>query len=85
MSRTPIENQASLRVGVVEFISPDEIKVQLDIDAPDGISANAGVPREFPRINNYVLVPNEGGSIVCQVEWIAVERSPFPKRKGYQD
>lgn len=85
MSRTPIENQASLRVGVVEFVSPDEIKVQLDIDAPDGISANAGVPREFPRINSYVLVPNEGGSIVCQVEWIAVERSPFPKRKGYQD
>lgn len=85
MSRTPIENHASLRVGVVEFVSPDEIKVQLDLDAPDGISANAGVPREFPRINSYVLIPNEGGSIVCQVEWIAVERSPFPKRKGYQD
>lgn len=85
MSRTPIENQASLRIGVVEFVSPNEIKVQLDIDAPDGIAANAGVPREFPRINSYVLVPNEGGQIVCQVEWIAVERSPFPKRKGYQD
>ncbi len=85
MSRTPIENQASLRIGVVEFVSPNEIKVQLDIDAPDGIAANAGVPREFPRINSYVLVPNEGGQIVCQVEWIAVERSSFPKRKGYQD
>ncbi|MCG2419359.1 ATP-binding protein [Aequorivita sp. F47161] len=85
MSRTPIENQASLRIGVVEFVSPSEIRVQLDIDAPDGIAANAGVPREFPRINSYVLVPNEGGQIVCQVEWIAVERSPFPKRKGYQD
>jgi len=85
MSRTPIENQASLRIGVVEFVSPNEIKVQLDLDAPDGIAANAGVPREFPRINSYVLVPNEGGQIVCQVEWIAVERSPFPKRRDNQD
>jgi len=85
MSRSPIENHASLRVGVVEFVSPDEIKAQLDLDAPDGISANAGVPREFPRINSYVLIPNEGGSIVCQVEWMAVERSPFLKRKGDQD
>lgn len=85
MSRSPIENHASLRIGVVEFVSPDEIKAQLDLDAPDGISANAGIPREFPRINSYVLIPNEGGSIVCQIEWIAIERSPFPKRKGYQD
>lgn len=85
MSRTPIENQASLRVGAVEFVAPDEIKVRLDLDAPDGISANGGVPREFPRINSYVLIPNEGGSIVCQVEWIAIERSPFPKRSEFQD
>jgi len=85
MSRTPIENQADLRIGVVEFVAPNEIKVQLDIDSPDGIAANAGIPREFPRINSYVLIPNEGGYIVCQVEWIAVERSSFPKRKGYQD
>lgn len=85
MSRTPIENQASLRVGAVEFVAPDEIKVRLDLDAPDGISANGGVPREFPRINSYVLIPNEGGSIVCQVEWIAIERSPFLKRSESQD
>lgn len=85
MSRSPVENHADLRIGVVEFIAPDEIKVQLDLEAPDGIAANAGVPREFPRINSYVLIPNEGGHIVCQVEWINIERSPFPKRKGYQD
>lgn len=85
MSRSPIENHAELRIGVVEYISPDDIRVQLDLEAPDGIAANAGVPREFPRINSYVLIPNEGGHIVCQVEWINIERSPFPKRKGYQD
>ena len=85
MSRTPIENQTELRIGVVEYIAPNEIKIQLDIEAPDGIAANAGIPREFPRINSYVLIPNEAGYIVSQIEWIAIERSSFPKRKGYQD
>ncbi|MEW8057763.1 MAG: DUF87 domain-containing protein, partial [Candidatus Thiodiazotropha sp.] len=85
MSISPVEHSASLRVGAVEFISPDEIKVALDLEAPDGIAANAGIPRAFPRINSYVLVATESGHIVAQVEWIAVERSPFPKRKGFQD
>ncbi|HGF9050810.1 TPA: ATP-binding protein [Legionella pneumophila] len=57
----------------------------LDLDAPEGIAANAGIPREFPRINSYVLISSEAGFIVGQVEWIAIERSPFPKRKGFHD
>ncbi len=85
MSLSPIEHSASLRIGAVEFVSPDEIKVGLDLEAPDGIAANAGVPRAFPRINSYVLLATEAGHIVAQVEWIAVERSPFPKRKGFAD
>lgn len=85
MSISPVEHSASLRIGAVEFVSPDEIKVALDLEAPDGIAANAGMPRAFPRINSYVLVATESGHIVAQVEWIAVERSPFPKRKGFQD
>lgn len=85
MSISPIEHSASLRIGAVEFVSPDDIKVALDLEAPDGIAANAGIPRAFPRINSYVLVATESGHIVAQVEWIAVERSPFPKRKGFQD
>ncbi|MEJ2406340.1 MAG: DUF87 domain-containing protein [Candidatus Thiodiazotropha sp.] len=85
MSISPVEHSASLRIGAVEFVSPDEIKVALDLEAPDGIAANAGIPRAFPRINSYVLIATESGHIVAQVEWIAVERSPFPKRKGFQD
>lgn len=85
MSISPIEHSTSLRIGSVEFVSPDEIKVGLDLDAPDGIAANAGTPRAFPRINSYVLIATEAGFIVSQVEWIAVEKSPFPKRKGFQD
>ncbi|MBM4053336.1 MAG: DUF87 domain-containing protein [Planctomycetes bacterium] len=85
MSLSLIEHAASLRIGSVEFVSPDEIKVGLDLEAPDGVAANAGTPRAFPRINGYVLIPTESGHIVGQVEWIAIERSPFPKRKGFQD
>jgi len=85
MSRSPVQNHSDLRIGVIEYIAPDDIRVQLDLEAPDGVAANAGVPREFPRINSYVLIPNEGGHIVCQVEWINIEKSPFPKRKGYKD
>ena len=85
MSFSPMEHSASLRIGSVEFVSPDEIRVGLDLEAPDGIAANAGVPRAFPRINSYVLIATEAGHIVAQVEWIAVERSAFPKRKGFAD
>lgn len=85
MSLSMIEHAASLRIGTVEFVSPDEIKVGLDLETPDGVAANAGTPRAFPRINGYVLIPTESGYIVGQVEWIAIERSPFPKRKGFQD
>jgi hypothetical protein len=85
MTFSPIEQTASLRIGSVEFVSPDEIKICLDLEAPDGISANAGVPRAFPRINSYVLISAESGYIVAQVEWIAIEKTPFPKRKGFQD
>lgn len=85
MSMSPIEYSTSFRIGSVEFVSPDEIKVVLDLDAPEGIAANTGIPREFPRINSYVLISSESGFIVGQVEWIAVERSPSPKLKGLND
>jgi uncharacterized protein len=85
MSLSPIAFSDSLRIGTVDFVSPDEIKVLLDIEAPDTIALNTGVPRPFPRINGYVLIPSDQGYLVAQVEWITVERSQYPKRKGMQD
>lgn len=82
---TPLAFADSLRIGNVDFVSPDEIKVLLDIEAPQDVALNTGVPRPFPRINNYVLLPNESGHLVAQIEWITVERSQYPKRKGMQD
>lgn len=85
MISTPIEQLASLRVGTVEYISPDRIEVQLDIDSPDSIALNTGTPRNFPRINSYVMIPVDLGFIVGQVSWITIQRSPYPKRSGFQD
>lgn len=85
MTTTPIEQLASLRVGTVEFISPDRIEVQLDIESPDSVALNTGTPRNFPRINGYVMIPVDLGFVVGQVSWITIQHSPYPKRSGFQD
>lgn len=85
MLTTPIEKLASLRVGTVEYISPDRIEVQLDIESPDSVALNTGTPRSFPRINGYVMIPVDLGFVVGQVSWITIQRSPYPKRSGFQD
>ena len=85
MSLSPLAYADSLRIGSIDFVSPDEIRVLLDIEAPDSVALNTGTPRPFPRINGYILVPTEEGHLVAQVEWITIERSQYPKRKGMQD
>ncbi|MGI4829960.1 MAG: hypothetical protein ACRYFU_17450 [Janthinobacterium lividum] len=85
MSNLPYKYVESLRIGTVEFVSPDEIKVGLDIEAPESMALNVGAPRPFPRVNSYVLVPVDDAYVVGQIEWITVERSAFPKRRGMQD
>lgn len=82
---SPIETAESLRVGTIDFISPDEIKVLLDIEVPYDITLNTGFPRSFPRINGYVLFSCENGYLVGQISWITIERSQYPKRRGIQD
>ena len=85
MSQTPFEQAGSLRIGAVDFVSPDEIKVALDIEAPESIALNAGGPRPFPRVNGYLLIAVDEAFLVGQVEWLTVECSAFPKRRGMQD
>jgi DNA helicase HerA-like ATPase len=81
---TPIEFMASLRVGTVEAVSPDQIKVTLEAAAPQSMALNAGVPTAFPRINNYVLIPTEGAAVVGMIVWIGVTSSPPPKQDKSQ-
>lgn len=85
MTATPIEQLASLRVGTVEYISPDKIEVLLDVESPESVALNTGIPRSFPRVNGYVMIPIELGFLVGQVSWITIQRSPYPKRSGFND
>lgn len=85
MSSLPIEQGEQLRVGTVDFVSPNEIRAVLDIDSPDSVALNAGTPRNFPRVNSYVLVVCDNGYLVGQIEWLAVERSPYPRQRDIQD
>lgn len=85
MSQAPFEQAGTLRIGTVDFVSPDEIKVALDIEAPESVALNAGGPRPFPRVNGYLLISVDEAFLVGQVEWLTIERSAFPKRRGMQD
>ena len=80
-----IEEVASLTVGTIESVAPNEFRVLLDIDAPQTTALNAVVPQGFPRLNGYVLIPNEVGSIVGMVTWLGIERSAYPRRSGFKD
>ena len=48
----------NLTIGTVEFISPREIKVLLELNAPQNTALNTGVPTLFPKINGFVYLPN---------------------------
>ena len=71
---TPIERISSLVIGTVESVAPDEIRVALDVDAPHATALNTGTPAAFPRLNSYVLIPNEAGATVGYIAWIGIER-----------
>lgn len=71
-------------IGTVEEVFADRISVLLDPDAPYATALNTSVPTGFPRINGYLLIPNEGGATVCVISSVRIERLPFPKRKGMQ-
>lgn len=71
-------------VGFTEEVSADKIVAQLDTSAPQATALNTGVPSGFPRINGYVLVPNESGATVCMISSVRIVRLPYPKRKGTQ-
>jgi uncharacterized protein len=78
----PTELLSSLIVGSVESVSPNEIRVLLEMDAPHTTALNTGTPTGFPRLNGYVLVPNEAGATVGYISWIGIERSAIPQKSS---
>lgn len=81
---TIIERTSGLVIGTVESVAPNEIRVILSHEAPQSTALNTGVPTSFPKLNGYVLIPNEGGSVIGIVAWLGVQRSTLPK-KGSTD
>ena len=71
-------------IGTVEEVHPDRISVLLDHEAPSATALNTAAPTPFPRINGYLLIPNEVGATTCIVSSVRLERSPLPKRSGMQ-
>lgn len=82
---TPTDRQAALNVGTVESVSPGRITVALELDAPRTTALNTGSPVAFPRLNGFVVIPNESGALVGIVTWLGIEHSSFPKRPGMKD
>ena len=80
-----VETLGDRAVGVVESVSANAISVLVDPSAPQTTALNTGTPAGFPRINGYLLVPNESGATVGVITSVRVERLPYPKRKGMQD
>ena len=85
MSNTAVERIGALTIGTIESVSSHEISVLLEPEAPQSTAINTGIPTGFPRVNGYVLVPNESGALVGQVSFIGIEKSPYPKRPGLKD
>ena len=80
-----VETLGDRAVGVVESVNANAISVLVDPSAPQTTALNTGTPAGFPRINGYLLVPNESGATVGVITSVRVERLPYPKRKGMQD
>lgn len=84
-SETNFNDLRNRTIGTVESVSPREIKVLLDLNAPQNTALNTGTPTLFPKINGYILIPNEAGALVGMIFWLGIEHSPYPKRKGFKD
>ncbi len=82
---SPIEALASRVVGAVESVNTDVINVRVDSFAPHTTALNTGTPIGFPRINGYLLVPNELGATVCVITAVQIERQPYPKHERKQN
>jgi uncharacterized protein len=76
---TIVERVGALSVGRIEAVTSAELRIALFSETPQATALNTGVPTGFPRINAYVLVPNETGAVVAVVKEIAIIRVRPPE------
>ena len=81
---TIVERIGTLSVGRVEAVTAEEIRISLFDETPQATTLNTGVPTGFPRVNAYVLIPNETGAVVAVVSAIFIARVK-PSSQGRRD
>lgn len=69
-----VDRVAALAVGRVELVTASELRIGLYEETPQATALNTGVPTGFPRINAYILVPNEAGAVVAAIKEISIIR-----------
>jgi hypothetical protein len=78
---TIVERVAALSVGHIEAVTAAELRVGLFNETPQATALNTGVPTGFPRINAYILIPNETGAVVAVIKEITITRARPPDRR----
>lgn len=79
-----IQTLGNRTIGSVEQVSADRITTLLESDTPQATALNAGAPFGFPRINGYVLIPNESGAIACIISSVRIDRQHLQRKRGAQ-
>ena len=88
------EERDSSTVGHVEAVAAGNVVVSILSEAPHGTALREGAFHRFPRINSFVVMPSEAGSVLALVAWIGIEDEsrwiekdadrigfPIPRRK----
>ena len=70
------DERDSATIGIVEAVSPGSIDVSVLREAPHGTGLREGTFHRFPRINSYVVLPSEHGSILAIVVWLGIDDDP---------
>lgn len=83
--RSLIESIADRFIGTVEEVSADRLSVIVDAAAPQAVALNTGSPQGFPRVNSYLLIPNEVGATIGLIASLRVEHLQESKHAVRQD
>jgi len=79
---TIVERIGYLSIGRVEAVTTEELRITLFNETPQATALNTGTPTGFPRVNAYVLIPNETGAVVAVIKEISIVRSkPVPRKR----
>ncbi|GHD52596.1 ATPase [Thalassobaculum fulvum] len=72
---TIVERIGTLSIGRVETVTAEALRIALFNETPQATALNTGTPTGFPRVNAYMLIPNETGAVVAVIKEISIVRA----------